>query len=132
MSGTFFRSGQHPPPPRVPPPTYGNPRHIKLYNAWLAFHEANPRVYKMICKYAQEAIDADHKHYGIAAIFEVMRWDFTVRTQDPTFNFKFPNNHRAFYSRMWNRNHPEHFGFLREARQRSGYDGPADEFGRPI
>jgi hypothetical protein len=137
MSTGFYHTGgpgrrRPPSSPIIPPPEYDTPNYLKNYNEWVAFHNKNPRVYQLICKYAQEAIDADHKNYGIGAIFEVMRWDYTVRTDDPGLNFKFPHNHRAFYSRMWRKNHPEYAGLFRLAVQRSGRKTKTDEYGRPI
>ena len=145
MTSSFYYPAEHrrrkkpppppPPPPtspRIPPPEYDTPEYLALYNKFVAYHGANPRLYELINQYAHAAIDADQKNYGVAAIFEVLRWDYTVRAYDPTLNFKLPNNHRAFYSRLWTYNNREYSGFFRQQIQRSGRRVRTDEYGQPI
>lgn len=123
-------------PPRkpaliIPPPEYGTPKYLKNYNEWIVYLDKNPHVYHLICEYANEALNAGHAAYAIATIWELIRWDHTVRTGD--LNFKMPNNHRAFYSRMWTANNPAFADFFRTAVQRSGgHNGPTDEYGRSL
>jgi len=143
MSNSFFYPGRRrrptPPPPSpprgprllIPPPEYSTPKYLKNYNEWVVYLDKNPRVYQLICEYADEAMRAGHTFYAIATIWELIRWDHTVRTED--INFKMPHNHRAFYSRMWMLNNPAFAGFFRTAIQRSGgHNGPMDEYGRDI
>jgi hypothetical protein len=89
----------------------------QLYNEWLVYHRANPRVYELICGYAAMAIKAGHRQYAIATIWERIRWEYTVITSD--IHFKMPNNHRAYYSRLWLKDHPQYVGFFRTAELRS-------------
>ena len=133
-NGSFFdgghrggRRGRKPPtlPPQRPSPllplmeTYDNPRYPELFNDFTVFHDKNPEVYWLISDYAGQAIRAGHTEYAIAAIFEVIVWDHSVRTNDPDLEFKMPHNHRAFYARMWARNNPEHAGFFQLNMQSS-------------
>jgi hypothetical protein len=100
------------------------------YNEWYAFHHDNPHVYDFICQYADEAIRAGHKQYAMATIWELIRWEVTVRTTHT--EFALPNNHRAYYSRYWLANHPQHPGFFRTAELRSVRGGAVDRYGRSI
>jgi len=105
------------------PPNFG-----QLYEEWLAFHKANPRVYELICTYCDQVIARGHENYAIATIWERLRWHFHMETSDP--DFKLPNNHRAYYARFWMKQHPQHPDFFRTATLRSISNTPRDRFGR--
>ena len=101
----------------------------QLYNEWRVYHENNPRIYQLICAYAEAAIRRGHNKYAIATIWERIRWEITVDTND--IDFKMPNNHRAYYARLWLKDHPQHPGFFRLAELRSER-GLIDRFGRSM
>lgn len=92
------------------------------------FHAENPRVYEFVNKLAREAINAGHNKFGIATIWEVIRWEVVTKTKD--LNFKMPNNHRAYYARLWMKEHPEHGEFFRTAELRSLTHPRTDRYGR--
>ena len=75
------------------------------------FHNQNPHVYKLLKQFTFQAIAKGHKHYGIAALFERIRWHTGIETGD--VDFKLNNNYKAFYARMFHKDHPEHDGFFR-------------------
>ena len=50
---------------------------------FLAFHHANPWVMNHLVTMARRLKDRGVNHYGIAALWEVMRYDWTMRTDDP-------------------------------------------------
>jgi hypothetical protein len=101
-----------------------------LYEEWRAYHEMNPQVYQLICKYAQEVIDRGWKKYAIATIWERLRWHVTVEVQTAD-DFTLPNNHRAYYARYWLEQHPEHPDFFQTCALRSeGEGGPFDRWGQ--
>jgi hypothetical protein len=103
----------------------------QLYNEWYVYHQNNPHIYDLICKHAAQAMRAGHSHYGIATIWEKIRWDITVGTNDK--NFKMPNNHRAYYARLWNKNFPHDPPFFREAMLRSERNyNHVDRWGREL
>ena len=62
------------------------------------FHDQNPHVYNLVKKYALEAKTASRSRFGIAMIWERMRWYVTIETNDRFF--KLNNNHKACYARM--------------------------------
>jgi hypothetical protein len=112
----------YPPPPR-------SGRAISLYNEWRVYHEKNPRIYQLICKFAAEAIGRGKEEWGIAGIWELIRWQVDIETGDP--DFKMPNNHCAYYARLWLLRHPNHPEFFRTCRLRSE-GGEVDRFGRDL
>jgi hypothetical protein len=98
-----------------------------LYQEWRAYHEEHPQVYQLVCRFAQEALDRGFHEYAIATIWERIRWHVTVEIRKE--EFKLPNNHRAYYARLWLDDHPEHSDFFRTACLRSE-GGSRDRFGR--
>ena len=103
----------------------GNPQ---LYNEWLVYHHNNPRVYELVCSFAQEAIRRGRDKWGIAGIWELIRWQVDIETGDPNFNM--PNNHKAYYARLWLKDHPRYPKFFKTCVLRSGSNIPVDRFGR--
>ena len=106
----------------------------ELEKAALEFHGKYPHVYQLVCRFAEQAIRRGYDRYGIAAIWERVRWEISMGFQSnvEAEDFKMPNNHRATYSRMWLNDHPEHPKFFQICRLRSKHPGPVDKFGRDI
>jgi hypothetical protein len=100
----------------------------QLEQEFWKFHADYPHVYTHLCNYTQEVLDQGYTEFAIACVWEHMRWELTVRTRDK--NFILPNNHRAYYARLWLREHPEHPKFFRITMLRSVRDEPVDRFGR--
>jgi hypothetical protein len=95
------------------------------------FHKARPEVYSYICKFLQEAIDRGRSRFSISMVYERIRW--YVEIELGTGEFKLPNNHRAYYARLWQREHPAHAHLIKICQPRSGgLGGPRDEYGREI
>ncbi len=90
------------------------PTRNELERAFRAFHSANPEVYVLFKKYARQAARAGRKNFGVAMIWERMRWHTLVETQGDSY--KLNNNHRAYYARMFMEEHPQHAGFFRTRR----------------
>lgn len=64
-----------------------------------AFHAANPQVYIRLRDLALMLRARGIQRYGIAALYEVLRFDHALRTvgADP---FKLNNDYRALYARL--------------------------------
>jgi len=104
---------------------------MQLYNEWLVYHANNPHIYRLVCRFADEAMRAGHSRFGIGAIWERVRWEVAMTTNDE--NFKMPNNHRAYYARHWLRHHPDNAGFFRISELRSQRpDLDFDRYGQTI
>lgn len=80
--------------------------------AFEEFHRANPKVFSGLVDLAREAKERGAQHYGIAALFEVLRWNSGKITPDDD-GYKLNNNLRAVYARRIMAAHPELDGFFR-------------------
>jgi hypothetical protein len=63
-----------------------------------AFKKANPWVMPTLTKMCYQLMHRGYTHYGIAALVEVLRYEYAL-TNDPSSEFKFNNNYRAFMAR---------------------------------
>ena len=90
----------------------------KIANSFRKFHRENPSVYQELVKLARSLKENGRGHYGIKALFEVVRFHRAVRTNDPAF--KLNNNYSALYSRLIMEQEPDLDGFfgtrIRKAR----------------
>lgn len=62
------------------------------------FHRANPSVYDELVKISRQLRLRGRMHYGVGALFEVIRFHRAITTTDP--EFKLNNNYRALYARL--------------------------------
>jgi len=74
------------------PPTDG------IDEAFRRFHRDNPAVYHELVSLARSLKKRGWTHYGIGALFEVVRFHKALETTDP--EYKLNNNHRALYARL--------------------------------
>lgn len=84
-----------------------------------AFHYANPWVMDRLIEMALRLRARGIQHYGIAALWEVLRYDWTLQTDDPTSTIKLNNDYKAFYAREIMRRHPELDGFFATRRSQA-------------
>ena len=77
-----------------------NPPSLRTFHRFRLFHQANPHILKHLVRLARQAKAAGHQCYGIAALFEVLRWQRTVVTRDPTSDFKLCNDYKPMYARL--------------------------------
>ena len=87
----------------------------KIELAFLRFHSDNPKVYEEVRDISLEISRSGKEFYGMKAVFEVVRYHRTIKTNDPSF--KLNNNYTALYSRMLMEREPELAGFFK-IRQR--------------
>jgi hypothetical protein len=76
-----------------------------------AFKKANPWVIRTLTRMSYELYNKGYKHYGIAALVEVLRYDYAINN-DPNSEFKLNNNYRAFMAREIMQNEPMLEGFF--------------------
>ena len=90
---------------------YGTPGMEKFK----AFHVANPNVYDRLVTLTRQLHDRGRVHYGIASLFEVVRWHMIIETTDE--DFKLNNNYKPFYARLIMKEYPEfeEFFFIRKS-----------------
>lgn len=88
------------------------PKGATLRQRFWLFHEANPHVYQALRAMALQLKRKGYRKMGIAPLYEKLRWDYAMQTDDPTDIYKLGNSYRAFYSRLIMRTTPELEGFL--------------------
>lgn len=71
----------------------------RLEERFWRFHVENPDVFETLVKLARQAKAAGQTKYGVAALFEVMRWQHAMEKR-PGEPFKLCNGYRAFYARL--------------------------------
>lgn len=108
--------------------------YAQLRAEFLTFHARNPEIYELVKERCYELIRLGRTHYAIATIWEVIRHhiDITTHSNIEDAEFKMPNNHRAFYARMFLDDHPQYQKFFEINHQRSMGPVPVDRFGREI
>lgn len=82
-----------------------------------AFHEENPHVAEALAQMALRLKRRGREHFGMKALFETLRFEYALRTDDPNSEFRLNNNYTALYARLLMRQYPELEGFF-ETRQR--------------
>ena len=87
------------------------PSHLE--RAFAEFHRANPEVGELFKRFTLATIAAGHRHSRPAAILHRIRWHVAIETKSRD-GLKINSNHAAYYSRLWEREHPEHAGFFRK------------------
>jgi hypothetical protein len=108
--GDFFARPRpawtYPPPPLVVPPM--GPEHEATIQArFEEFHATNPWVFEEIVRLAQGLADRGHQRFGIGMVFEVLRWQRLMHTEDPASTFKLNNTYRSRYARLLAAKHPD-------------------------
>ena len=88
-----------------------------MYEQFREYHRANPRVWRLLVRYAFEALDAGVRHIGIGFLIERVRWEEEVVRR--TDGYKINNNHRSFYARRLMRKYPELRGMFSVREQTS-------------
>ncbi len=87
-----------------------------IEDAFREFHAENPHVYRLLRDGALELRLAGWKHFGIAALYEGLRYQRALETT--TDDFKLNNDFRALYARLLMEQEPELHGLF-ETRHRS-------------
>jgi len=67
---------------------------------FLAFHEANPIVYATLARLARYARQRGRHRLGVKMLWERMRWELTIETDDATSDYKLNNNYHSRYARL--------------------------------
>jgi hypothetical protein len=99
--------------------------------AFHKFHAENPWVYEELRLMALKLKRSGRESYGVAALFEVLRYEHAIQTKSDD-GLKLNNNYRALYARMLAQNEPELKEFFRmRVRRPRGVSGqivfPGDE-----
>lgn len=95
------------------------PARSDLEAAFLAFHRANPEVYRLFVRFALEAARAGRSRFGARMIWNRIRWFTDVETKESS-GLKLNNNHTPYYARLFARDYPEHALLFETRRVRDG------------
>ena len=71
------------------------------------FYRLNPQVYTLLESMTRELVNRGRRKIGIKMLFEVLRWNYYMETDDPNSDFKINNNYAPYYSRLLLEKHPE-------------------------
>lgn len=100
-------------------------RNWNLQKQYEAFDAANPQVYAKLVEITAFVVAAGKTRYGIAAIFERLRWILEFETDGNPY--KLNNNYRAFYVRRLVAEHPEFASIFELRRSVADGTGISDE-----
>ena len=74
---------------------------VSIQHRFERFHLLHPEVYDELVTLARLAFVRGRRHIGIGQIFEVLRWERSLRgLPDETEGFKLNNNYRSRYARL--------------------------------
>ncbi len=79
---------------RLPPD-----RDASIQERYEAFAAANPHVYRRLVQLARDLVARGHRKVGMKMLFEVLRWEHAMTTDDPTSDFKLNNDYTSRYAR---------------------------------
>lgn len=85
-------------------------RKVTYAEQFAEFHKENPEVYEALCTLARRVKARGFKQYGIAGIYEVLRYNRALATNGEPF--KLSNNYKAYYSRLIMEQEPDLEGFF--------------------
>lgn len=72
----------------------------KYFKRFLAFHRANPQIYRELVRLAREARTYGQDRVGIRMIWEVLRWNVITQTVDLSSDYKLNDHYHSLYSRF--------------------------------
>lgn len=87
------------------------------HQRFLEFHQANPHVYRLFCRFADELLARGFRRYSSDAILHRIRWHMHVETTGAD-GFALNDHFTAHYARLWLADHPGHGGFFEIRRER--------------
>ena len=86
----------------------------RIDKKFMEFHTDNPHIMDSIVRYTRQLKSAGRKHFGMAAVFERIRWDYAVIIKrDTKKGFRISNDFRSRYARLVEQLYPEFKGFYR-------------------
>lgn len=93
-------------------------REKTIEDTFWEFHAANPQVYDRVVQMARTAKARGRRKLGMKMIFEVIRWETFLRTNDAD-GFKLNNNYTSFYARLVMDREPDLDGIFETREQRA-------------
>jgi len=94
--------------------TFQVPIKDRLEIRFMKFHKRNPMVFIRLAEMALNLKDAGHTSYGMASLWEVLRYEGALQTVDGPW--KLNNDYRAPMARLIERECPELKNFFRKRK----------------
>lgn len=113
--------------PDAPVGHVGPPRGRTIEEMFWLFHDANPHVYRALCRKCREARARGVKRLGINMLIESLRWDYTLHTGGD--DFKINNNNAPYYARLIMHNEPDLAGIFETRKLHAREPDLTDEDG---
>lgn len=89
---------------------------------FLAFHEANPHVYRSLVALARQMRAGGRARVSIKLLIERLRWEYAMRTTRPEGEYAINNDYTSRYARLIMASNPDLAGIFELRRLRE----PAD------
>lgn len=89
---------------------------VTLAEKFSEYDAANPGIYYLFKRFANDLINAGRKALSASLIIERIRWEVNISTESYD-QFKVSNNHTAFYARKFMNDFPEHGEIFRTREQ---------------
>ena len=95
------------------------PKTATLRDKFNAFNSRNPKVLAELERMANQLILRGRKRISTKMLFENLRYDFYMTTDDPDSEFRLNNNMTPYYARLMIQRHPDWDGLfqLREVHE---------------
>jgi len=84
---------------------------MKTKEQFQEYHEANPKVYELFCKFTNQVINRGFKNFSAESIINQIRWFTSIETTGDVF--KINDHYKPHYSRKFMKDNPQHEGFFR-------------------
>lgn len=91
---------------------------VTLAEKFAEYDAANPSIYYLFKRFANELIAAGRTKLSASLIIERIRWEVNVSTTSEDI-FKVSNNHTAFYARKFMEDFPQHGEIFRTREQKA-------------
>lgn len=91
-------------------------RELTIQERFERFDRENPIVYATLLRLAREARRAGASRLGVRTLWEVMRWEISMRTHDPS-GLKLNDHYHSRYVRKLVAEFPEEFDDFFELRK---------------
>jgi hypothetical protein len=82
------------------PPATPAEREASIQARFEAFHDAHPEVYDELVALARDAVRAGRSRIGVGMLWEVLRWNRTLRGVEDPSGFKLNDHYRSRYARL--------------------------------
>lgn len=79
----------------------------RIQREFMEFHASNPHVYSELVRLARTMLARGYKRIGIGMLWETMRYNYFISTDDPTSEWKLNNNYRSRYARLIESKEPD-------------------------